>query len=190
MYLYTGSVGVSPYWQPRCLLFACVACAHSCNSASLYAESHTKLPCSEAHISAILFCRMFYISITDIVTTGFTNINRLKMAIGKKKLLRLFDILSLLFLMYFLLYSFELLLYSACELLFIVHVNCLSNCFTTQSVHGNRFCIYRVLFRWMTSKHMYSIEFAGAPPGSPEELIMGFRDGKSTYCRIFELLCL
>lgn len=53
--------------------------------------------------------------------------------------------------------------------------------------------LYRVLFRWMTSKHMYSIQFAGdgsVPQGSPEELIMGFRDGKSTYCRIFELLCL
>lgn len=49
---------------------------------------------------------------------------------------------------------------------------------------------YRVLFRWMTAKSMYAIEFAGAPPGTPEELIMGFKDGKSTYCRIFELLCL
>ncbi|XP_067949883.1 uncharacterized protein [Watersipora subatra] len=48
----------------------------------------------------------------------------------------------------------------------------------------------RVLFRWMTQKHMDSIQFAGAPPGSPEELIMGFGESRSTYCRIYELLCL
>ncbi|ESO90318.1 hypothetical protein LOTGIDRAFT_218011 [Lottia gigantea] len=48
----------------------------------------------------------------------------------------------------------------------------------------------RAIFRWMTSKNMYTIKFKGnAASGSPEEVILSFRDKQGTYARIFETIC-
>ncbi|XP_041369562.1 hillarin-like [Gigantopelta aegis] len=48
----------------------------------------------------------------------------------------------------------------------------------------------RVIFRWMTSKNMYTIQFRdGAQAGSPEEVLLSFKNKQGTYARIFETLC-
>lgn len=46
----------------------------------------------------------------------------------------------------------------------------------------------RAIFRWMTTKNMFTIMFDSELPGSPEQIISGFKDGKTTYARIFECL--
>ena len=51
-------------------------------------------------------------------------------------------------------------------------------------------CVFRVIFRWMTSKNMYTISFKeGAKAGSPEEVLLSFKNKQGTYARIFETLC-
>ena len=51
-------------------------------------------------------------------------------------------------------------------------------------------CVSRVIFRWMTSKNMYTISFKeGAKAGSPEEVLLSFKNKQGTYARIFETLC-
>ena len=47
----------------------------------------------------------------------------------------------------------------------------------------------RAIFRWMTTKNMYTIMFDSELPGSPEAILGGFKDGGTTYARIFEALC-
>lgn len=48
----------------------------------------------------------------------------------------------------------------------------------------------RVIFRWMTSKNMYTINFRDGPkPNSPEEVLLSFKNKQGTYARIFETLC-
>ena len=50
--------------------------------------------------------------------------------------------------------------------------------------------VSRVIFRWMTSKNMYTISFKeGAKAGSPEEVLLSFKNKQGTYARIFETLC-
>ena len=46
----------------------------------------------------------------------------------------------------------------------------------------------RAIFRWLTAKNLYTIMFDSQLPGSPEALIMAFKDGKVTYAKIFECL--
>lgn len=48
----------------------------------------------------------------------------------------------------------------------------------------------RVIFRWMTSKNMYTMSFKeGAKPNSPEEVLLSFKNKQGTYARIFETMC-
>nr|KAG5714243.1 hypothetical protein BaRGS_018460 [Batillaria attramentaria] len=48
----------------------------------------------------------------------------------------------------------------------------------------------RVIFRWMTSKNMYTITFRdGAKPQSPEEVLLSFKNKQGTYARIYETMC-
>ncbi|KAL8579137.1 hypothetical protein ACOMHN_036076 [Nucella lapillus] len=48
----------------------------------------------------------------------------------------------------------------------------------------------RVIFRWMTSKNMHAMTFKdGAGPGSPEEVLLSFKNKQGTYARSFEVLC-
>ena len=49
--------------------------------------------------------------------------------------------------------------------------------------------IRSTIFRWMTTKNMYTIMFDSELPNSPEQIVAGFKDGKVTYARIFECLC-
>lgn len=41
----------------------------------------------------------------------------------------------------------------------------------------------------MTSKNMYTINFKNVQQGSPEEVLLSFKNKKGTYARIFETLC-
>lgn len=41
----------------------------------------------------------------------------------------------------------------------------------------------------MTEKNMYTIMFDSELPGTPEQVLGGFKDGKTTYAKIFECLC-
>lgn len=47
----------------------------------------------------------------------------------------------------------------------------------------------RAIFRWMTSKNMYNVDFKNIQKGSPEEVLTSFKNKKGTYARIFETLC-
>lgn len=55
--------------------------------------------------------------------------------------------------------------------------------------HIHFFFGHRAIFRWMTCKNMYTISFANAPKGSPEEVLESFKNKKGTYARIYETLC-
>ena len=41
----------------------------------------------------------------------------------------------------------------------------------------------------MTSRNMYTINFQEVQKGSPEEVLVSFKNKKGTYARIFETLC-
>ncbi|VUZ48628.1 unnamed protein product [Hymenolepis diminuta] len=47
----------------------------------------------------------------------------------------------------------------------------------------------RVIFRWITSKNMQRITFDSAPPNSPEELLLSFKGNKTSFARIYEIMC-
>ncbi|VEL29285.1 unnamed protein product [Protopolystoma xenopodis] len=47
----------------------------------------------------------------------------------------------------------------------------------------------RVIFRWMTSKDMFKIQFKSVFPGTPEEVLLSFKQNKGTFARIFEAMC-
>lgn len=55
--------------------------------------------------------------------------------------------------------------------------------------HWNDLEKARAIFRWMTTKNLYTIMFDSELPGSPEQVIGAFKDGKTTYAKIFECLC-
>jgi hypothetical protein len=55
--------------------------------------------------------------------------------------------------------------------------------------HWNELEKARAIFRWMTTKNLYTIMFDSELPGSPEQVIGAFKDGKTTYAKIFECLC-
>jgi len=48
--------------------------------------------------------------------------------------------------------------------------------------------VHRAIFRWLTAKNLYTIMFDSQLPGSPEQLLTEFKDGKVTYAKIFECL--
>jgi len=40
----------------------------------------------------------------------------------------------------------------------------------------------------MTAKNLFTVMFDSELPGSPEQVLGAFKDGKSTYARVFECL--
>jgi len=60
--------------------------------------------------------------------------------------------------------------------------------FADSQVFEKTFFLCRVIFRWLTAKNLYTIMFDSQLPGSPEALIMAFKDGKTNYAKIFECL--
>ncbi|KAL5964340.1 Hillarin [Taenia solium] len=47
----------------------------------------------------------------------------------------------------------------------------------------------RVIFRWIASKNMQKIMFDSVPPDSPEEVLLSFKDNKTSFARIYEIMC-
>ncbi|KAM3177868.1 hypothetical protein ACTXT7_003705 [Hymenolepis weldensis] len=47
----------------------------------------------------------------------------------------------------------------------------------------------RAIFLWLCTKDLHQMNFDNVTPGSPEEILMGIRTGKSTYAQIFQTLC-
>ncbi|KAL5964338.1 Hillarin [Taenia solium] len=47
----------------------------------------------------------------------------------------------------------------------------------------------RAIFLWLCTKDLHQMNFDNVTPGSPEEILMGIRTGKSTYAQIFQILC-
>ncbi|KAK3095942.1 hypothetical protein FSP39_021116 [Pinctada imbricata] len=47
----------------------------------------------------------------------------------------------------------------------------------------------RAIFRWMTCKNMYTINFESVKSGTPEDVLTSFKNKKGTYARIFETMC-
>lgn len=58
------------------------------------------------------------------------------------------------------------------------------------SVHWSPMETLRVLFRWMTAKDMFGIQFSNECVGPQEDVLLGFKKQKATYGSIFELLCM
>ncbi|ESO06527.1 hypothetical protein HELRODRAFT_188380 [Helobdella robusta] len=54
--------------------------------------------------------------------------------------------------------------------------------------HWNELEKARAIFRWMTTKNLFTIMFDSELPGSPEQVLGAFKDGKTTYAKIFECL--
>ena len=52
----------------------------------------------------------------------------------------------------------------------------------------------RLIYRWLTTKNMQTITFRNKDvnhqPGSPEDILVGFRHRRSTYSKVFETMCL
>ncbi|XP_033757635.1 uncharacterized protein LOC117340002 [Pecten maximus] len=47
----------------------------------------------------------------------------------------------------------------------------------------------RVIFRWLATKNLKEIDFNNVEKGSPEEVLMGLKTGKTTYAMVFDTMC-
>lgn len=47
----------------------------------------------------------------------------------------------------------------------------------------------RVIFKWMTTKNLYSIKFDQYPSGSAEELFRSLQNKETTYAKVFAVIC-
>ena len=48
---------------------------------------------------------------------------------------------------------------------------------------------YRVIFRWLATKNLKEMTFNNVERGSPEEVLMGLKTGKTTYAMVFDTMC-
>ncbi|XP_062611451.1 uncharacterized protein LOC134273277 isoform X2 [Saccostrea cucullata] len=47
----------------------------------------------------------------------------------------------------------------------------------------------RVIFRWLATKNLKEINFDKVEKGSPEEVLLGLKEGKTTYAMVFDTMC-
>ncbi|XP_050399570.1 hillarin isoform X2 [Patella vulgata] len=47
----------------------------------------------------------------------------------------------------------------------------------------------RVIFRWLATKNLKEMNFDHIQAGSPEEVLMGLKTGKTTYAMVFDTMC-
>ncbi|KAK3603019.1 hypothetical protein CHS0354_037766 [Potamilus streckersoni] len=47
----------------------------------------------------------------------------------------------------------------------------------------------RVIFRWLATKNLKEMNFDKVEKGSPEEILMGLKTGKTTYAMVFDTMC-
>lgn len=48
---------------------------------------------------------------------------------------------------------------------------------------------FRVIFRWLATKNLKEIIFDNVEKGSPEEVLLGLKEGKTTYAMVFDTMC-
>jgi len=48
--------------------------------------------------------------------------------------------------------------------------------------------INRTIFRWLTAKNFYALEFDTEQPTAPEKLLAAFKSGTGSYARAFEYM--
>jgi len=46
-----------------------------------------------------------------------------------------------------------------------------------------------VIFRWLATKNLKEMQFDKVEPGSPEEVLMGLKTGRTTYAMVFDTMC-
>lgn len=50
-------------------------------------------------------------------------------------------------------------------------------------------CVFRCIFRWLATKNLKEMNFDHIEKGSPEDILMGLKTGKTTYAMVFETMC-
>jgi hypothetical protein len=46
-----------------------------------------------------------------------------------------------------------------------------------------------VIFRWLATKNLKEMHFDNVEKGSPEEVLLGLKTGKTTYAMVFDTMC-
>lgn len=48
---------------------------------------------------------------------------------------------------------------------------------------------FRAIFKWLATKNLKDIVFNNVEKGSPEEVLLELKEGKTTYARVFDTMC-
>lgn len=48
---------------------------------------------------------------------------------------------------------------------------------------------FRAIFRWLATKNLKETIFDKVEKGSPEEILLGLKEGKTTYAKMFDTMC-
>lgn len=48
---------------------------------------------------------------------------------------------------------------------------------------------FRAIFRWLVTKNLKEMIFDNVMNGSPEEVLLGLKEGKTTYAEVFDMMC-
>lgn len=48
---------------------------------------------------------------------------------------------------------------------------------------------FRVIFLWLASKNLKEMIFDNVEKGSPEEIFLELKAGKTTYAKVFDTMC-
>lgn len=48
---------------------------------------------------------------------------------------------------------------------------------------------FRVIFLWLASKNLKEMMFDNVEKGSPEEIFLELKAGKTTYAEVFDTMC-
>lgn len=48
---------------------------------------------------------------------------------------------------------------------------------------------FSAIFRWLATKNLKEMIFDNVEKGSPEEILLGLKEGKTTYAKVFDTMC-
>lgn len=48
---------------------------------------------------------------------------------------------------------------------------------------------FRAIFQWLATKNLKDIVFNNVEKGSPEEVLLELKEGKTTYAKVFDTMC-